>query len=417
MPDIAGFHALTYDPSRVELSDVVTPPYDVIDPQQRSQLADRDRHNFVHVDLPEPGPGEDRYHAAAERLARWRAEGILRHDSSSAVYRYHQVFRDQERGITVTRKGVLAAVSLSPWREGVIRPHETTFAAPREDRARLLDATRVHLSPVFAMYDGAGAEVEEMFAECTPTPDLDATTADGTRHQVWRIAAPHVIGRLSQFMIRKRAYVLDGHHRYETMAAFAERERGRGAVGPQRGPMFLVAIDDPGLVILPTHRIVAGIPGLTRESFLGEIQRHAEIRKLTGGARDAARLQHALHGTRDVAMFAAVFCQDPDAYVLSLRSREFQSRLDSEISVLHDVVLGNVLGIHADAQKTNLRHVSNTQAALDQVAAGNGQLGLIVRPPELAQIVRLADLGRVMPQKSTYFYPKLASGLVMMPVE
>jgi uncharacterized protein (DUF1015 family) len=419
MPDIFGFRALTYDPMKVDLSQVVTPPYDVIDAQQRAKLAHRHPNNFVQIDLPEPDHGTDRYRAAAEKLALWRADGTLRRDAAPAVYRYHQVFTDQEIGRSVTRRGLVAAVALSPWSEGVIRPHETTFSGPREDRERLLDATRVHLSPVFAMYDDQGGEVEQMLDTGSSTPDLAATTDDGTLHKVWRVAAPEIISRLSQFMHGKCAYVLDGHHRYETMVAFRHRELARAGshAAGQRGLMFLVPMSDPGLIILPTHRIVSGVQGLTRDKFLGEVQRYGRVQTIAGGARDAPGLRQALLCAPDVPTFAAVFPGDPDAHMLSLTDYESRSPLESELAVLHEVILERVVAIPAEARGAYLRYVSNTQGALDQVASGNGQLGLIVRPPKLTQIRQLSDAGGVMPQKSTYFFPKLASGLIMMPVE
>jgi len=417
MVDIAGFRALTYDLARVELSDVVTPPYDVIDAGLRAKLTCRSPYNFVHVDLPEPGPSGAPYRSAAERLGLWRAEGVLNQDPVPAVYRYHQVFAHPELGSQVTRRGVIVAAALSHWREGDVRPHETTFTAPREDRARLLDATRVHLSPVFSMYDGPGEELERMFDECPPVPDMAATTDDGTQHQLWRITAPDQLAKLTHLVSQKHAYVLDGHHRYETMVAFAEQERRRGGPGVQRGPMFLVPMDDPGLIILPTHRIVSGVPGLTRDRFLRDVQRHCAVQTITGAAGDAARLRQALHGARDVPRFVAVFPGDGDAHLLSVNVRGNGSSPEPEISIMHRLILDELLGIPEHERHARIRYVSNTHAALDQIGQGNGQLALIVRPPELTTIKQLADLGRVMPQKSTYFYPKLASGLIMMPIE
>jgi uncharacterized protein (DUF1015 family) len=172
MLDISGFRALTYDPSRVDLSHVATPPYDVIDAAQREMLAHRSPYSFVRIDVPEPDSGSERYRTAADRLAGWQTEGILRRDTTPALYRYHQEFTDRELNRIVTRKGLIAAVALSPWSAGVIRPHETTFTAPREDRARLLDSTRVHLSPVFAMYEDPAGDVEQLLDTHTATPDF-----------------------------------------------------------------------------------------------------------------------------------------------------------------------------------------------------------------------------------------------------
>jgi uncharacterized protein (DUF1015 family) len=417
MPEITGFRALTYDPSRLELSQVVTPPYDVIDAAQRARLVDRHPHNFVQIDLPDPQGGADRYRAAADALARWQRDGIVRRDPREAVYRYHQVFTDPEHGRAVTRRGLVVAAALSPWSQGAIRPHEITFAAPREDRARLLDATRVHLSPVFAMYDDAGGEVEQLLGAPGAAPDLAATTDDGTRHEVWRIDAPELLAGLSQRLRDRTAYMLDGHHRYETMVAFRDRELARGGAQPAggHGLMFLVPVTDPGLIVLPTHRVVCGVRDLDRPRFLADVQRHCRVEPVPGAARDPARLRDALRQAPDAPAFAAVFPDAPDAYLLSFLER--RSDAESEISLLHEVVLERMLGIAPHAREAHLRYVSSTQATLDRIARGDGQLALVVRPPRLAQIKQFADAGRVMPQKSTYFFPKLASGLVMLPVD
>jgi hypothetical protein len=184
---------------------------------------------------------------------------------------------------------------------------------------------------------------------------------------------------------------------------------------------------------LPTHRILFGVPDLTRERLLEAVRHHCDVRTIAGAASNAVELRHALHeAPRDLPTFAIVFPRDPDAHVVSVHRNHEGSRgseassspastlastLEPEIAVMHQLILEDLLAIPPHAQKNNLRYVSNTQAALDQIADGSGQLGLIVRPPELAEIKRLADAGRVMPQKSTYFFPKLASGLIMMPVE
>jgi uncharacterized protein (DUF1015 family) len=217
----------------------------------------------------------------------------------------------------------------------------------------------------------------------------------------------------------KCAYVLDGHHRYETMIAFRDRElrRGDAHAAGQRGLTFFVPMNDPGLIILPTHRLVFDVKDFDRGTFLSDVQRYYQVQTVAGGARDAAKLRHALHSAPDVPTFAAVFPGDPDAHLLSFIEHEHRSPLEPELSVLHEVILERVLGIPAEARKLHIRYVSNTQGALDQIAGGDAQLGLIVRPPKLTQIKQISDAGRVMPQKSTYFFPKLASGLIMMPVD
>jgi uncharacterized protein (DUF1015 family) len=410
MPAISGFHALTYDPS-IDLTQVVAPPYDVVDPAQRAALASRHPHNFVRIDLPDAAPDGDRYRAAAEALVDWRAHNIIHRDPDSVLYRYDQEFTDPEHGRVVTRRGVLAAVALSPWSERVVRPHEATMAGPREDRTRLLAATQVHLSPVFAAYDDPERGCEPLFASCKPDPDRIARTDDGTLHKLWRVANPEMIARWSALLRDKWLYMLDGHHRYETMVAFhAGRLEGARRTDRPYGLMFLVSMAEPGLVILPTHRIVQGAGDLDRDRFLAEVSDDFEIEVRAGGARDAAQLRAALSAAPARPTFAAVFARSPDAYLLSVHEGRSAWAAEPEASILHDRIVKR-------AAATSLRYVSNTAAALDQIRRGEGRLALFMRPPALSQLKQVADAERVMPQKSTYFFPKLASGLVMMPVE
>ncbi|HET9621313.1 MAG TPA: DUF1015 domain-containing protein [Kofleriaceae bacterium] len=419
MLDIAGFRGLTYDPAKVDLSHVITPPYDVINADQRAALAERSPYNFVRIDLPEQSAAHaDRYRSAADTLAGYQASGILRQDTARSLYRYHQEFTDRERQCRVVRKGVLAAVALSPWSAGVIRPHEHTFKAAREDRMRMLEATRVHLSPVFATYEDDARDVERLLeaatADASGPPDLVGTTDDGTRHSVWRISDPATIAEVSRLLAAKHAYVLDGHHRYETMVAFREREAGSPVT--ERGLMFLVPMNDPGLIILPTHRLIHGVAGLSRDGFLAAAAPHCRIERVAGAARDAAQLRAAMTAASPGPVFAAAFPGDPDAHLLIFP--DDAGALEPEVAVLHRVVLERMLGVTGGAEgQPKIRYVSDTAATLDEIAAGRAQLALLVRPPPLAQIKQLSDLGRVMPQKSTYFFPKLASGLVMMPLD
>jgi uncharacterized protein (DUF1015 family) len=433
MPELAGFRAITYDPARVDLSKVVTPPYDVIDAKERERLAAKDPHSFVHVDLPEAKDG-DRYQAAAKTLADWQTAGVMRRDTGRAMYRYHQVFKHPEDGRTITRRGLVAAVRLSPWKDGAIRPHERTLSAPREDRTKLLDATRVHLSQVFATFSDVSREFERVFRSIDGTPPtLEATTDDGTLHRVWRVGSSELIGKLRHHMAPKKAYVLDGHHRYETMVAFRDRLAAQHELmqfsSANFGTMFLVPSDDAGLIILPTHRIVHGVEGLTRDGFLAGVRKYFRIEVVPGAARDAAKVRRALSNViGHAATVAAVFPGDPDVHLMSLDPHVdpaaegmtgHKAVIKLDVAILHGLVLERVLKVSKDAQEkqTNLRYVKDTQATLDQIAQNQGQVGLLMNPPTLDQVRHVADLGEVMPQKSTYFYPKLASGLVLQPLD
>src|SRR5690349_11330383 len=322
----------------------------------------------------------------------------MRRDTGRAMWRYHQVFKHPEDGRTITRRGLLAGVKLSPWKDGMIRPHERTLSAPREDRTKLLDATRVHLSQVFLTFLDASQEFERTLRQIDGgKPTLEGTTDDGTIHRVWRVSSSEIIGKIRHHMAQKKGYVLDGHHRYETMVAFRDRINAEQELmqysSVNFGSAFLVPSDDAGLIILPTHRIVHGIEGFTKDTFLAGIRKYFRVEVVPGAAKDAAKLRKALANvTAHQATFAAIFPGDADAHMLSLDPHVdveaegmtgHRAVIKLDVAVLHGLVLERVLKISKDAQEkqTNLRYVKDTQATLDQIAAGQGQVGLLMNPP------------------------------------
>lgn len=441
MADIAPFRGILYDPARTVAAKVLAPPYDVIDAEERARLAAQDEKNCVRLILPEADPaagpdGADKYATAAATLERWLADGTMRRDQRAAIYRYHQVFTSKELGgQSVTRRGFIAAVRLHAFDEGIIMPHERTLRGPKIDRLALMDATQAHLSQIFGMYQDPSGESDRVFARVEGTrPYLDGTTADGTRHVLWRVEDRETIGKLVRVLAPLRIYIADGHHRYETMLALRERLRERAggelskSSAAQFGTMFLANMSDPGLVVLPTHRLVHDVEGFVLEDFLATVGRWFDIGTVTGGARDAERLRSAIRAaSADRPSFAAVWPFHDDAAILSLK-RDFDAqaaglsghpaRTGLDVSILHDLVLDRVLGIDRAAQEaqTNIEYIKDTGKALDRIADCQGQICFVMNPTRLEQVKAVADAHEVMPQKSTFFYPKIASGIVINPV-
>jgi uncharacterized protein (DUF1015 family) len=433
--DIAPFRGIRYDTTRVDASQVLAPPYDVIDEAQRTALAARDPHNAVHLILPQAGAEGDRYQAAARTFDSWLADGTLVRDDQRAIYRYHQSFRsDAHGGRVITRRGFVAAVRLEPFANGVVLPHERTLAGPKQDRLALMTATRAYFSQIFALYDDPGGEVERVLRRVDDrTPDLEATTDDGVVHRLWRVADAELVGKLRRLFAPKKLYIADGHHRYETMLALRDRQAAEHGLGlyssAQYGSMFLVPTDDPGLVVYPTHRIVHGLPSIDAADLLQRARQHFIVDRLPGAARDADRIREAIaHTPGHQPSFAAVFAGDADAWQLTLDPHVNPAAvglvghpavLRLDVTLLHGLVLDRILGITQAAQEaqTNLRYVKDTGKALDDIAAGRGQIAFLLNPGRVETVRQVADAGQVMPQKSTFFYPKLASGIVMARVD
>ena len=432
MADIAPFRGILYDTKRVDLSKVIAPPYDVIDADKRAKLA-ADPHNVVRIDLPD-GPGDEKYATAAKTFEQWQADGVLRRDTSRSIYRYHQRFTSAELGgRTVTRKGFVCGIRLVPFSDGVVRPHERTLKGPKEDRFKLITASHAHFSQVFGLFSDASGEVERMFRKTDHSEAPIKATQDGIEHLVWPVHDAEMIGKLRRHMAPKHIYIADGHHRYETMLAVrdqmvAARDPGMYS-SVQYGSIFLSSMDDPGLVVLPTHRVVHGLASFAKDTLLERAREYFIVDKIGGGATDVDKIRASVgEAVAHQPAFAAVFPKDPDAWrftlapnvnpaTVGLTGHPAVLRLD--VALLHGLVLERILGITPAAQEaqTNLRYVKDSQAALAAAAAPDTQVVFLMGAPKVSDVKHVADAGEIMPQKSTYFYPKLATGLVMAKID
>ena len=431
MAEIAAFRGILYDTGRVQPSRVLAPPYDVIDEEERQELLAMDPHNAVRLILPE-GDGDQKYQNAADLLGAWIEEQVLRRDARPALYRYHQVFTSAELGgRTITRKGFIAAVRLHRFDERIILPHERTLSGPKVDRLKLMDATGAHFSQIFTLYSDPSRESDRAFAaaEATP-PTLDGTTTDGTRHLLWRVDDAVAIGRVVRVLAPLKLYIADGHHRYETMLALRDRlrERAGGELDSRSsanfGCMFLCNMDDPGLVVLPIHRLVFGVEGFDRQAVHNKVQRWFDVTTLP--SVDAAAVKSALADASRVRPSVVAAFADKTAVLLQLKPEVHAAATAKgspvarslDVSVLHELVLESALGIDraAQAAQTNIRYYKDTADLLARVARGEGQVAFVMHPTRVEQVKAVADASEIMPQKSTFFYPKIASGAVINPV-
>ena len=434
MADIAPIRGLTYDATRVDVARVIAPPYDVISEEERVALEAQDPYNVVRIDLPR-GEGDAKYPAAAKILADWRKEGIVRRDDQPALYRYHQIYRIAELGDRdIVRRGFIAAGRLHPYDDAIVKPHERTLRGPKEDRLKLMRATRAHFSQIFTLYSDPQRATDQAFAAAEELPPgLEGKTADGTLHRVWRVTDAPTIQRVQELMRDKALYIADGHHRYETMLALREEIRAEAGGSPRPrastefGTYFMANMDDPGLVVLPTHRLLHAVPGFTLDKLIDGARTWFDVDVLAGAAKDAARVRAALaDGARRRPTLAIVAPGKDDVWVLGLKVAPTDtgltghaSLLSLDVTLLHGLLFERLLGIDREAQakQSHLEYVKDTKKALDAIAAGKAQVGFLLHPTRVDQVRDVADAGEVMPQKSTFFYPKIASGLVMNPLD
>jgi uncharacterized protein (DUF1015 family) len=432
MAEIAPLRAVLYDPTKVQIDKVIAPPYDVINEEERKRLESLDPHNVVRLDLPQ-GDGDARYAEAAKRFAEWQEAGVLKRDQRWAIFVYNQTFSLAELGgRKFTRRGVIAGVRLAAYDEQTILPHERTLRGPKEDRLKLMRACRAHFSQIFGLYRDPSNIHQQLFSHVEDRPaDLAGKTADGTNHQLWRITDRERIRDFARTLMPLPFYIADGHHRYETMLALRDELADKAAGGqlgsratPQFATFFLTNLVDPGLVILPTHRLVHSLPQFDAQKLLAKAGEHFEIFPVESGRQNVDLLKKTLHErglTRP--SLAVVLPSSETAWVLSLAHDPYlevhKSVAHLDVTLLHTLLIERALGIDAAAQaeQKNLTYVKDTADALARVAKGEAQVGFIMNPTRADQVLDVANAHQTMPQKSTFFYPKIASGLLFNPLD
>jgi len=438
MAEIAGFRGLLYDASKVDMSKVLAPPYDVLDAAGRAALAAQDEKNCVRIIAPEVDGDGDKYDEARRLIHGWQDEGALVRDEVPAIYRYHQVFKHEELGEQeVVRRGFIAAVRLHEFDEGVILRHERTLKGPKIDRLNLWERTSAHLSQIFTLYSDPAGAVDALFVDSEgQEPTIDGTTADGTRHLLWRVSDEATIAKVREQLADKPLYIADGHHRYETMLALRNKLLGDAPSASPRssaafGMMFLANIDDPGLVVLPTHRMIHNVANFDADALRRKLSELFFVEELPLSA-DAATSGRAIRDALTKAAqkgtsIAFVVPTEATAQILTLRPEVdlgalgltgAKETLALDVTILHGVVLEGLLGIDRAAQEaqSNIEYIKDTRVALERCQAGDGQAYFLMNATPVAQVVAVSDVGEVMPQKSTFFYPKIATGMVFNPI-
>jgi len=417
MADIRPFKGIRYSSSAIpDLSQVVAPPYDVISPEQQDALCRRSRWNIVHLILNKPEPGDDerenQYTRAAVNLSSWLEEGVLVKDREDSIYVCDQEF--DADGRRYRRRAFIARVRLEELDKGQIFGHEETMPGPKEDRLRLMEACRANLSQVFAIYEDGDGAVESLLSSAVRgAPDAIADD-DGVRNLLWKVSESSALDTLRAAMSGRKLYIADGHHRYETALKYRDMQEGEGPWSFVM--MACVSMSDPGLVILPTHRVVRGVGRgkvarlveKAREDF--EIEQAPDIGRLLRGMEEAAD-KHVLGAVLDGRCWL-LRLRSEDAVKVSGRSTAWR-RLD--VVILHSLILEKILGIDFKGVKHDprLKYVKSASEAGELVCSGEFEAAFLLRATKMSEVKAVAENGEKMPPKSTYFYPKLTSGLVI----
>ena len=431
MAEIAPFRGLRYDLARVgDAARVLAPPYDVISESEHLDLEARHPQNVVRVELPR-GEGDARYKNAAKLLDAWIAEGILRRDPEPALYPYEQAFSWPKNGSggapgrRYVRRGFFSLLRLEAFDARVVMPHERTLSGPKEDRRKLLRATRTHISQVFGLYrDPQAASLAPFGSIWDAPPVLDAVTADGIRHRLWMVDDRARVAQVAEALRGRQILIADGHHRYETMLGLRDElrpaDRAPGHSGADWGAVFLARAEDSGLLVLPTHRLVRNLPAFDMAALRVAAAPAFDVAQSDDA--DAASIEARLQreGERRVT-FAVRGAGERRTTWLGLKDGVDLSALGSpalrelDVTVLHGVLLGPLLGIDAGAmaKQAYLGYTHSTDEALAAVRTGQAQGAFFMNATRVEDVLQACEEGSILPQKSTYFQPKLATGLVM----
>jgi uncharacterized protein (DUF1015 family) len=418
MAQIEPLTALHYDLAKTGgLQPVVAPPYDVIDAEQRAELEHRSPYNVVRIDLPQAQDGGDPYAHAAAVVDDWKRDGVLTTDEAPALWPIEQDYTGPD-GAARTRSGFLARVRVEPYGAGRIRPHERTHPGPREDRLRLTRATQANLSPIFSLFSDPENKAQQALRSATQNDDGpwgQSTDDDGTVNRIWRVTDPAAIHAATEALAQVELLIADGHHRYETARVYADEIGGEG---PHRYVlMCLVALQDPGLTVFPTHRLVRGLRPDQHESLANALRADFEIERLT----DTAELTPPADG--EAVQFGYIDAHFKQPFRLTLKDQgiadkalpdhpEPYRRLDT--AVLEALILKGPLEM-TDERIDHLDgfgYARNDAQALELVTSGEFDAAFFMAPTPVERIQAVAAAGENMPPKSTYFYPKVPTGLL-----
>jgi uncharacterized protein (DUF1015 family) len=414
--EIQPLRALHYDLANVaSLQEVVAPPYDVIDGRQREELAARSPYNVVQIDLP---VGEHPYEEAADRLEQWREQGVIVQDDQSAIWMLEQDYTGPD-GRSRTRRGFLARVRVEEYGAGRIRPHERTHPGPKEDRLRLTRATRTNLSPIFSLFSDREGTVRRTLKELTKTAAWASTVDDdGTASRVWRSDERNTLEALRDALADAELLIADGHHRYETARAYADEVGGEG---PHRYVlMCLVALEDPGLTVFPTHRLLGGLRPDQQETLASSIRRDFEIEPLEDTAALApdpsAQIKFGYIDSHFARPFMLTLKDGAIADQALAGHSEPYRRLDS--AILEALILKGALEMtDEDIDELNgLGYAHDFGDALMRVQSREYDAAFFLAPTPIEAVQAVAAAGESMPPKSTYFFPKVPTGLVFNPL-
>jgi uncharacterized protein (DUF1015 family) len=437
--EIAPFRGIIYN-SRIinNLAQVVTPPYDVIHPEEQERFYQLHPQNIIRLDFGKDFPGDtpedNRYTRAAQTLNIWEKEQLLIQDQGPAIYLYKIHFPVPDQGIRV-RTGFISVLGLEPFSSGQVRPHEMTFSSFKQDRYQLFQHCHMQFCPIFSFYiDPEGLIISCLSDQAPPEPFIDFVDPESIRHQLWRITDPSALVKIRENFKEKTVYIADGHHRYETSLAYqADKRREHPELDRAAAfnftLMFLCPMEDPGLTIFPVHRalnLVSEIDPSWLEIKLGPFFMIEKIPFAPENKKQAVEefLSRLEKQGRQSHAFGLCLFQTSCFYLLTLKKECLEGDWDQDLDpllrqldvvILSRLVFQKILGIKREEldQEKMIEYRHDSREILERVEKGQSPIGFILNPTPIEQVRRIAEASLVMPRKSTYFYPKTLTGLLM----
>jgi len=429
MAEIHPFRGVHYNQDKVrDLAEVICPPYDVISPQLQQELYQRNEYNFVRLEhnreLPQDTTKDNKYTRSAAVLERWLAQKVLVADETPSIYLHDHYFH--HNGREYRRRGIIAGVRLQEWADNVVRPHEGTLAEHTTDRLSLLWVCQANTSPILALFEDDGGQITSLLAKQEKSPPaLSSSEIDGERHKLWAINDPEAINQLGASLSDQPLYIADGHHRYESALSYQrERRAGSSSVSGEEAFNFvmmeLVAFNDPGLVILPAHRLVRGMSKAALSELAARLNSFFEVEELPVGKADAWGQIDGLLSGGDSSEVKLVLLGLVEGRLLQLRLRDFNAadqmmpHFHSELYKRLDVdIVDSVIPHELGKGGESITYSYDGQDAVNRVLGQEYQLAFLLSPVRVEAVKAIADAGDKMSRKATYFYPKAPAGLVL----
>jgi len=435
MAHIKPFKGIRYNPERItDMADVICPPYDVISKGEQTTLYNRSPYNVVRMELgrhnPNDDPANNHHTRAGAYLHSWLEEGILIQEESPALYLAATDFQSTDG--EWTRWGLLAAVALEPFGTGSILPHERTYSKVKSERLALMRACPANLSPIFSFFSDPNSTMPKLKSHALQrVPKIDFTDNNQHRHRLWIIDDPDLLSDITAHFRHQPLFIADGHHRYETALAYRDERSVHERLGEDHPAnytlMYLSSIQDPGLKILPAHRLLPHVDPVVRHQFLRDIEFYFDIQPMASDGSNGAsfsELQNKLYRTAPGEGLVVTLPEAPTPLLLKLKSERkadlypketFDVLKDIDVTLLSDFIFPKLLGLSpAQLDDVNSVHYDHDiQPTLEKVRSGQYDMAFIIKPTPIAAVKRIADAGRIMPRKSTYFAPKVITGLVV----